>query len=276
MKKRIVILFLFPSLIILPCCGGQGQAFLWDASSVKYDVTGSKTFGFNITLATKNKNDKNEFLQCFGENVTGLAVTFQDDTFEKLKGKKYNGYDTRLLGFQCDTENDYVCIEGVSLSLNGETIQINFATPLEHHVAETMDADEVICTFAPTYISTHTYTETDYTYSFNIEEPITIQSFSFHAFLQFQNIKILVNETEIGDFSTPVHLKKGDQVKLEERYHPTAEIEIDAYDNIYCNAVLTYIKEETEGKTLQLPLVSMGISNEEDAAAAMSILVSQQ
>ncbi len=241
---------------------------------IKYNLKGMEDFGFNVTLISANKDVDVEFISFEGENTQGLSVQLRDDTFESIKELNHNGYYIRLLGFACKTADDYVKIDSVNLKIDGTEKQFDFSTPIKHYVS---DGDTNSCVYAqnyPLFISTNSYSTTEYHYSYSTDENVTVQSFAFNDFLNVKSVVVSVDDVEIGGADCfPLPLKKDSTLTIDCRLEFKEPDKIGEYNNIYCDSVITYTLESGEQQSLPNNLVSQGVSNDEYAKNAIDYIL---
>jgi hypothetical protein len=290
--KRIISLATVPLMLLMlfglsGCVGASASDVVVAAHLVKYDVQGTEEFGFNVGLVTTDKNIGVEFVSFAGENVQGLAVELQDDTFEDIKKLKHKNYYIKLLGFICSVGNEFrgdesVRIDSVILKINGVEHEYPFSAPLKHlSKQEDSDDSQVSIGFSPVLISTTSlgsqgYSNeylTDYSFEYLTESAVTITDFSFNDFLIVSDATISVNDTIVGNLSEslPLDVPKDATVTIDgvlNQKDPGAT----GYESIYCDSCLTYLTEKGDKIIFKNTLVSQGVSNEDDARALIEVL----
>ena len=209
-----------------------------------------------------------------GENTQGLAVQLNDDSYEEIKKLNHNGYYIRLLGFVCKTADDYVKIDSVNLKINGADKKFDFPTPIEHHLKNDDVDSYAYVQDHPVFISTNSYSSSEYCFKYCAEDEITVQGFAFNDFWRIKSAVVSVDDVEIGGMdSLPLTLKKGSELSVKcvldfKNPDNTAD-----YDSIYCDTVLTYALKSGKQFTLYNNLISQSISNEDDAKCAIDYIL---
>lgn len=277
MKRSVSALFILVVMAVafLSGCDQDNQKDVIIGSElIKYDMRGASLFGFNVNLISRSETTDVEFVNVWGENTQGLSVKFSDDTYDYLKSMKYNGYYIKLLGFVCQTGDDFVQIDGMTLNIDGAEQKIEFATPIKHHVAKEEPDDSVQTRNYPLFISSCSYDTTEYSYDYYTETDVTIESFGFNDFINIKSCVISVNGVNIGDLSSlPVSVKKDSTVSFSCYLEFKDKEHTSEYDSIYCNSRLSY-KVSGSDQTIVLynNLVSQSVSNDDDAKKAIDLL----
>lgn len=278
MKKYRLLLIAVALLLALAGCGSNNQNDIqWDASTVKYDTVGGKEFGFNINVLTKHPSPAIELVRLTGENTDGLAATIHNDSFEELKELKHRGMYLNLIGLRCETSNDFVKIDSMTLKVDSQEIVIPFPHPVIHRVEEkNMVSDALQFLSVPSIIATNTYQETEMTYAFAAEQDVTVTGFQFNRFLKLKNARLLINGTEQGALQNqfPLLVKKGQQVEIKGFLEFDGQMEYSDYDGLYCNAIVSYTTQAGGAQRMEAKLVSQSVSNAEDAVAVIDRILS--
>lgn len=280
MKKWLIIFVtaVIFSIPILSGCGAdtdiKSQEYIVATDMVKYNLHGIEDFGFNVNLISRNKDIDVEFLGFEGENTQGLSVQLNDDSYEEIKKLNHNGYYIRLLGFVCKTADDYVKIDSVNLKIDGADKKFDFPTPIEHYLKNDDTDSYAYVQDHPVFISTNSYSSSEYCFKYCAEDEITVQSFAFNDFWRIKSAVVSVDDVEIGGpDSLPLTLKKGSELSVKcvldfKNSDNTAD-----YDSIYCDSVLTYALKSGKQFTLYNNLISQSISNEDDAKCAIDYIL---
>lgn len=152
--------------------------------------------------------------------------------------------------------------------------KFDFPTPIEHHLKND-DADSyAYVQDHPVFISTNSYSSSEYCFKYCAEDEITVQSFAFNDFWRIKSAVVSVDDIEIGGMdSLPLTLKKGSELSVKcvldfKNPDNTAD-----YDSIYCDSVLTYALKSGKQFTLYNNLISQSISNEDDAKCAIDYIL---
>ncbi|MCI6400361.1 MAG: hypothetical protein SPF51_00215 [Candidatus Fimivicinus sp.] len=273
MKKYQLLLIAIALLLTLAgCAADKKKDIQWDAASVKYEALGGDEFGFNINVLTKHPSPKVELVRLAGENTDGLTATVHNDTFEEIKELKHCGMYLNLIGLRCETPNDYVKIDSVTLKVDSQEIVITFPHPVIHRVEEKkMVSDALQFLSVPSIVATNTHQETEITYAFAAEQNVRVTDFQFNRFWKLKNARLLINGTDEGALQDqlPLLVKKGQQVEIKGFLEFDGQMEYSDYDGIYCNAVISYTTQHGEDGQLVAKLVSQSVANAEDAAAVI-------
>lgn len=282
MKEGLFILFtiVIVSAILFSGCNNTekedaSSEFIIGSDMVKYDLYGLSDFGFNVNLIAKNKDLDVEFVSFIGENTQGLSVQLKDDSYDEIKSLKQNGYYIKLLGFLCKTGDEFVQIDGVNLKINGVEQKIDFATPVKHYVKTDDSETSVQIRNHPMFISTNTYTTTEYNFEYYAESDVTIESFSFNNFLGIKSGRVAINGEDVGDInSLPLVVKKDSTVSIKCYLDFKDPNNTSEYDSIYCDSLLSYkTSESNETIILANNLVSQSVSNEDDAKNVIDLMI---
>ena len=282
MKKGLFILFtiVIVSAILFSGCNNTekedaSSEFIIGSDMVKYDLQGISDFGFNVNLIAKNKDLDVEFVSFIGENTQGLSVQLKDDSYDEIKSLKQNGYYIKLLGFLCKTGDEFVQIDGVNLKINGVEQKIDFATPVKHYVKTDDSETSVQIRNHPMFISTNTYTTTEYNFEYYAESDVTIESFSFNNFFVIKRGRVAINGEDVGDInSLPLVVKKDSTVSIKCYLDFKDPNNTSEYDSIYCDSLLSYkTSESNETIILANNLVSQSVSNEDDAKNVIDLMI---
>lgn len=282
MKKGLFILFtiVIVSAILFSGCNNTekedaSSEFIIGSDMVKYDLQGISDFGFNVNLIAKNKDLDVEFVSFIGENTQGLSVQLKDDSYDEIKSLKQNGYYIKLLGFFCKTGDEFVQIDGVNLKINGVEQKIDFATPVKHYVKTDDSETSVQIRNHPMFISTNTYTTTEYNFEYYAESDVTIESFSFNNFFGIKSGRVAINGEDVGDInSLPLVVKKDSTVSIKCYLDFKDPNNTSEYDSIYCDSLLSYkTSESNETIILANNLVSQSVSNEDDAKNVIDLMI---
>lgn len=282
MKKGLFILFtiVIVSAILFSGCNNTekedaSSEFIIGSDMVKYDLQGISDFGFNVNLIAKNKDLDVEFVSFIGENTQGLSVQLKDDSYDEIKSLKQNGYYIKLLGFLCKTGDEFVQIDGVNLKINGVEQKIDFATPVKHYVKTDDSETSVQIQNHPMFISTNTYTTTEYNFEYYAESDVTIESFSFNNFFGIKSGRVAINGEDVGDInSLPLVVKKDSTVSIKCYLDFKDPNNTSEYDSIYCDSLLSYkTSESNETIILANNLVSQSVSNEDDAKNVIDLMI---
>lgn len=282
MKKGLFILFtiVIVSAILFSGCNNTekedaSSEFIIGSDMVKYDLQGISDFGFNVNLIAKNKDLDVEFVSFIGENTQGLSVQLKDDSYDEIKSLKQNGYYIKLLGFHCKTGDEFVQIDGVNLKINGVEQKIDFATPVKHYVKTDDSETSVQIRNHPMFISTNTYTTTEYNFEYYAESDVTIESFSFNNFFGIKSGRVAINGEDVGDInSLPLVVKKDSTVSIKCYLDFKDPNNTSEYDSIYCDSLLSYkTSESNETIILANNLVSQSVSNEDDAKNVIDLMI---
>lgn len=278
--KKWLIIFVTAVIFCMPILSGCGadadmkSQYIVATDMVKYNLHGIEDFGFNVSLISHNKDIDVEFVSFEGKNTQGLAVQLNDDSYEEIKNLNYNGYYIRLLGFVCKTADDYVKIDSVNLKIDGADKKFDFSTPIEHYL-KNGDAD--LYAYAqdyPVFISTNSYSSSEYCFKYCAEDDITVQSFDFSDFWCIKSAVVSVDNVEIGGLdSLPLILKKGSVLSVKCALDFKDPDNTADYDSIYCDTVLTYTLKSGEQLSLYNNLISQSISNEDDAKCAIDYIL---
>jgi len=278
MKTRT---FLVAALIIVcvlfSSCGNDNQRnFIIGTDLLKYHSQGGTDFGFNINLISLSKDVDVEFVRFSGKNTDGLAVTLSDDSYDDLKSLKHNGYYITLLGFTCYTANENVQIDGVTLKIDGAETPFTFSVPIEHSIRHEEEDPAIQMRSFPAIISTNSYKETEYAFSYIAESDVVITGFSFNDFLIVNGADTYIDGKNIGRFENafPLTLSKNSELSIKcylgfkDNYISTD------YDSIYCDSQLFYMVDGSS-ETMLFPtrLVSQSVSNEEDAKKVIDLML---
>jgi len=281
-KEGLFILFtiVIVSAILFSGCNNTekedaSSEFIIGSDMVKYDLYGLSDFGFNVNLIAKNKDLDVEFVSFIGENTQGLSVQLKDDSYDEIKSLKQNGYYIKLLGFLCKTGDEFVQIDGVNLKINGVEQKIDFATPVKHYVKTDDSETSVQIRNHPMFISTNTYTTTEYNFEYYAESDVTIESFSFNNFFGIKSGRVAINGEDVGDInSLPLVVKKDSTVSIKCYLDFKDPNNTSEYDSIYCDSLLSYkTSESNETIILANNLVSQSVSNEDDAKNVIDLMI---
>lgn len=280
MFKRFITFTLLFSIIvgIFAGCsdfsGKKNAKAIITSDLIKYHTTGANDFGFNINLLTTKKNPDVEFIKFTGTNTQGLAVTYQNDTYDELIDKRYNGYYVTIMGFVCHTGDAFVQIDGMTLSVNGEEYDVDFKLPIIHMVypESTESTNKVEAGSYPLFVSTKGISNTEFTYEYHISDSISIENFGYNDFLAPENDKVFLNGSYIGnmDDTFPLEVKNGDTVTIQCTMAFDGVVPSTQYDSVYCDTILTYVDAGVE-KELKNGIVCQSISNLDDAENVINL-----
>jgi hypothetical protein len=282
--KRMISLATVPLMLLMlfglsGCVGASASDVVVAAHLVKYDVQGIEEFGFGVDLVTTDKNIDVEFVSFTGENVQGLAVDFQDETFDDIKNLKHKNYYIKLLGFICSVGNEFrgdesVRIDSVILKINGIEHEYPFSAPLRHLSKQEDNEDpQVFIGFFPTIIMSTSLGSQEYSFEYLTESAVTITDFSFNDFLVISDATISVNDTIVGSLSEslPLDVPKDATVAIS-CVISQKDSGATGYESICCDACLTYLTEKGEQIIFRNRLVSQSVSNEDSARALIEVL----
>lgn len=285
MKKdrliQISVLFLCAFMLASCSTGGNNNNsssnIILGTDLVKYNMEGTNEFGFNVNLISTTNNTNVEFVRFSGENTQDLFVSMKDDSFDSLKGLKHNSYYITLLGFICSTGDDKVIIDGITLKIDGKESSFDFSTPIEHYVNNVYEnVDKVQSRSYPSFISTNSYSTTEYAFGYYTENDITVEDFSFNSFLQLENGIISVNGEEKGKLNEllPLSISGGSAFEIKGNLAFKDKNSSSDYDSIYCNSQLTFTYNgESVPHIIASKLVSQSVSNENDAFKAIDLML---
>lgn len=280
MKKRIIIFaaaMIFTVLALSGCAADTGlnlQEYVITTDMVKYNLQGIEDFGFNVNLISENKDIDIEFVSFEGENTQGLAVQFNDDTYEEIKELNYKGCYIKLLGFVCKTADDYVRIDSVNLKIDGAYKKFDFSTPIKHYLKNDDSDSYVYAQGYPIFISTNSFSSSEYGFSFYTEKDIDVQSFAFNDFIGIKSAVVSVDGVDVGGLNSfPLSLKQGSELSIKCYLNFENPDNTTDYDSIYCDSVLTYTLKSGEQLSLCNNLVSQSVSNENDAKCVIDRII---
>ena len=88
MKKYIsIIMVIVVCLLAFSGCSDNeyGKEYIIASDMVKYNIKGTRDFGFNVSMICRDNDTEVEFVSFEGTNVQGLQVRLADDTFDNIK-----------------------------------------------------------------------------------------------------------------------------------------------------------------------------------------------
>lgn len=282
-KLKTISVFLIIAVVLslfYGCTPSKNVLFFTDG--VKYDLVRSdfiNKFGFNIHVLSKTKAPKIEFTAAEGINTEYIRVDIQDDTFDDLKGKKYNGYYIILLGLNVVTVCEETQIDAITLSVDGEEQTIRFKTPVKNRYYDNTN-DLLFPMNMPMQISTASFeampSETKYRFTVGVSKNLTINSFRLTDFLVLKNAEVYINDQAVGtaEESFPLAVKEGDSVTVVGTLSPN-NTDISQWDNVYFDIFFNYT---CNGKTVDepFPIVATGIGSDDEAATFCKYIVSAE
>lgn len=243
---------------------------------VKYNVASSGDFGFNLSMVYNKKNVSVEFVELLGENIENVSVEAVDDTFDDIKGKKYNGYYFKLLGFRCRrTGNDsYIKITAIRLKINGKENVFAFKTPIEMYLQEESSNSLLEIKNRPVIISTDSLEMMSYEYVYEAADDIDIIDFSFNNFFDISSVAVYVDNKSVGELKNleSIAVKKGQTVRFECKLG--LKDGVSPYDNIACNFSIKHKKSETDKILEEIDsMTAQGVTSEENAKSVVKMLL---
>lgn len=275
-KKWYYIATLIFSLAVALCgCSSSDKEIYLGTDMIKYHSQGVEEFGFNVNLISPDKNPDIEFVGFTGEHTQGLTVKFEDDTYDTVENIERAGYYIKLLGFVCQTADEDVRIDGVTLKIDGEEEYFEFGTPIQHSLMEYDEESAVFSSGYPLYISTCSYRDTKYEFRYRADKKVTIEGFGFNDFLTVRDSVVLLDGERVGLGSCfPLEMEKDSELSILCYLDFDGAASYTDYDGVYCDAQLTYsVSGSPEKKMVSTNLVSQSVSNEDDAGEAIALIL---
>ena len=280
MKRFCALVLVVINLFVFVSCEATSQTTFYP-EMVKYKLFRSDSkneFSFNMNVLTTDTNPKIEFIAAEGVNTENLSVTFSDDTFDSIKGKRIKNLYVMLLGIHCTTIYEYTKINSMKIRVNGKEIVVTFKTPIEN----TFVSYDEHC-FAqrnlPIYIFPQSFVgnnETEYVFSVQALKDTVVKSFDFNDFLSFHEANVYINDNLVGTVFDvfPVELKLGDILSVKGKIKTRTE-ELTSKENYYLNLC---IECEFAGgnMTEYYPLVATFIGNISDAEDFVAFINDKQ
>ena len=272
MKKILSILLIGVVLFNFNSCKHGAEQVAFYPELIKYNLYRSDSandFSFNINITSTHKNPKIEFVSAEGVNTENLIVTFSNDSFESIADTRIDGKYVILLGVHCSTSTEYTKIDSMKLSVNGNETEIKFSTPVENTFYDYDSIEHVLVQRnMPIYIFPQSFVgenETDYMFSVEAINDITIVSFYFNAFLDFVEAEVSVNGKSKGSLKDiiPINLKQGDILTVNSKIQFANE-KYTGMENLYLNLIVECISNNTT-IVEHYPIVATFIGNVDDA-----------
>lgn len=268
------------TLAITACASddGDGQKVFVGTDYVKHDRVGSDTYGFNVNIVSKKPIDSVEFVKFEGEHVQALGVTAQDDSYAEIERLVHNGHRLRLQGFLLESAEDYVRIDSVTLNIDGVEGTYPFATPVQNRIGEDTGNYDLYPTMSPTLVATNSYADRDtyYDYVFATDRPVTLEDFTFNSFLDADVLEVIVDGRSMGAGREvfPMEVPAGSDLTIRARLNFASDTAGTQYDSVYADAIVVYkTAGQSSPQTITLPLTSQSVSNVDDAAAFIDMIV---
>ncbi|MBQ9983813.1 MAG: hypothetical protein IJP29_04415 [Lachnospiraceae bacterium] len=286
MKNIIkVVILLIVSLFSVTAYGcNENRSFLTQndymlgCNMVKYNLHGNSDFGFNVNFIYKDKNIDVTFVEFIGEGLDGLSVEMKDDTFDEIKGKKFAGYYVKLIGFVCHTQSEKIKIDGVKLKIDEVEQCFEFNEPIVHQLKDE-EVDNVIYLLNyPLYISTASYSDTEYELLYYTEQDIIVEDIDFNNYLVFKDAQVLLNGECIGNLEDafPLKVPCNSELLVQCKFGFNDMLVYTDYDSVYCDYSLMYtVESNNHVKSLTNTLVSQSISNEEDVIPMVQLMTNK-
>lgn len=255
-----------------------------DTDSVLYYREGSREFGFNFCVLTREKAEM-DFVSFSGENVDKMTVTFLEEKADFLPYKVKSGYYLHCIGFICkDLTAEHIKIDSVRLKIDDVEKEYSFATPINHFVVARYDNTKpynkndtererdmgIYSIGSPVFVSTESF-RTGHTYRFNFEalENVTVYDFYFNKFLvPKKDAVVKVNDMEKGTLEScfPLKLKKGSKMTIESPVVFLPEVDGENAGYVSCNFFISYkFQDEDKMYTSDQIFGGLNASYEESA-----------
>ena len=274
----ITIFFLIISLSNLVSCSKKDMII--DTKSIKYNVIGSKDFGFTVNILCPNKNFDVEYVRIEGENIDSMSVTVHDDTFESIENVSVSGYYVKLLGFRCSVTEQYSQIDKAVVKINSEEYVIKFDEPIKHTLKSDVSNDSSIYfTSYPAVMPTQGWSSTVYPFSATADANLIITDFYASDYINLDDSETKINDILISTLNNifPVTLNKNSQLSVAAKFKlKETGNSSDNYNNYGFSIVLNYTTtaEPDIEKKLYLAITSQGIGNEDDAKNYIKLTLS--
>lgn len=271
--KKICSVFLIVILIVSFCsCVRTTHQVDFYPELVQYKLYRSDSkneFSFNMNIISTQKNPKIEFISAEGVNTELLSITFSNDTFESISDIKSDGKYVILLGVHCCTVTEYTRIDSINLLVDDCETVIEFPTPIENTFYNYDSTEHVLSQRnMPIYVFPQSFVgknETDYGFSVEAINDVTINSFNFNAFLDFtDDAEVFINGEIIGNLKNvfPINLKQGDVLTINSKIK-YATNDYCGMENLYLNIVVECVVNNVM-ITEYYPLVATYIGNSDD------------
>ncbi len=271
MKKAFLLLLIIP--ILFTSCTSTPNDIIFATDMVHYNSHGANQFGFNVNLLLPNTNSTVEFVNFDGINVENIDVKFNDDTYDDVKNLNHNGYYMKLLGFASSNIDEYIQIDSITLKIDDVEHTYKFNSPIKHTVEDLEKSSPFEIGFAPTIISTISFTDTSYNFSFTVTEDIIIENIGFIDFIDMKNATVTVNGSSIKDFEEePFVVEKNSTLSIRTGLELKDKNSTNYYHSFYTDLVIDYrYIDSSEINSCYSYIISQGVSNKEDAIEVINI-----
>lgn len=260
-------------------CSARPDYPIVDTRSVKYCRESGPKFGFNINIVTNKKDSTIEFVSCTGENIDSLDITLNDDTWANLKELSVNGSYLKIIGLLCVSNAEYVRLDSVRLSIDGNEKEYTFPDPVVFHLAKEQNihyAHVLSTPFLIDVLSIEPVGAAEYPFVYESDDSIVITGFDFNKFFEPSAAMVYVNGEYIGALDTvlPLRVAAGSEIKILSKIKFSPEVDAAYIENVYCNSCL-YYKHENDGEEfcLSAPMTCQSAINEEQAKGIVRSLV---
>ncbi len=291
-KKQIKTLFAILAevlfFIVLASCAPGGDAPSQNGEKIEvelpyvgtdrvmYDKSSEgNEIGAVIKIVTKNKNPDIKVLEVSGMNTSGVVCKLEDSTFDSLDGKRINSLYIKQIALSVITAADYVEIDSVTLSIDGEIKEYPFKYPLIHRgAADDIGGDLYFASF-PSLITGHSLREGyEYNYYFFTEQkPVTLEDAHFRSFLDLKESVIVVNGMTVGALEDilPLDIPANSKVTLKTKLDLKPELSASYYENVYTELIMGYL-QDGEKYELKMSMTVQGIGNKEGGIAFLNCI----
>ncbi|MDR0287805.1 MAG: hypothetical protein LBI03_08925 [Clostridiales bacterium] len=246
MKKVKFLLIMFVFVIVFSSCQSSNTiSFYSNASFLKVHTKEAHCFSFSLTLFSKNKMNKIDFINAegLGFEQNELTVNITDITTDEVNRFKYKDFYAKslLVEIKPIEKLDTISISAIILKVDNETHKITFTNSIEHEFSEGLIfSEDLEIRTIPNEFSSSVLEEgvnSSFVYEFSSQQDLTIEQIYCLDFFDAEISGIRIDDITIENASLPFEVKKGQNIAISILYKAT---DVTAMDYITTNLYFSY------------------------------------
>lgn len=216
----VLISILIVVLFSTSCSSNEAKNdFYSNADYILVNTNKETALCFQLSLFSKSKIEKVDFISFQGSNVSDLKVDFIDNTIDEIKDYKYKGLYTKVLNFTVKPGSSKdITINEALLKIDGKEKKITFKNPIKHTYSEgNIGSEEMMIGIIPNDMAATVINDSEelFTYVFNTQKDIELRSITIRDYLKPVDLKIKVDDVEVGNIdSLPLDIGANKEVKI--------------------------------------------------------------
>lgn len=216
----VLISILIVVLFSTSCSSNEAKNdFYSNADYILVNTNEETALCFQLSLFSKSKIEKVDFISFQGSNVSDLKVDFIDNTIDEIKDYKYKGLYTKVLNFTVKPGSSKdITINEALLKFDGKEKKITFKNPIKHTYSEdNIWSEEMMIGIIPNDMAATVINDSEelFTYVFNTQKDIELRSITIRDYLKPVDLKIKVDDVEVGNIdSLPLDIGANKEVKI--------------------------------------------------------------